>query len=51
MALKKLLCQGTKISDLSPLAGMPLTDIDAIGCRQLSNLSPLQGLPLNHRAD
>jgi hypothetical protein len=34
------------ISDLSPLKGMPLSDLALTGCRNISDLSPLRGMPL-----
>jgi Leucine-rich repeat (LRR) protein len=45
MSLTQLGCHGTRISDLSPLAGMPLTNLSC-GMTQVSDLSPLKGMPL-----
>ena len=50
VGLKKLTCGGVsggqgKLSDLSPLAGMPLTDLEC-GHTQVADLSPLKGLKL-----
>ena len=36
----------TKIADLSPLAGMPLGELDLTNCPNASNLAPLHGMPL-----
>jgi Leucine-rich repeat (LRR) protein len=50
LKLKRLNCNGFKnrkgkLSDLSPLAGMPLTSLDC-GSTQVPDLSPLNGMPL-----
>ncbi|MGA2622049.1 MAG: SUMF1/EgtB/PvdO family nonheme iron enzyme, partial [Thermoguttaceae bacterium] len=50
VGLKALDCQGNfpdkgRLSDLSPLKGMPLTSLNC-GCTQVSDLSPLKGMPL-----
>jgi hypothetical protein len=36
----------TKVRDLSPLQGMPLTTLYLHNCTQLEDLTPLKGLPL-----
>ena len=43
--LKVLECAGTSISDLSPLAGMALTNLNCSGT-QVADLAPLTGMPL-----
>ncbi len=48
--LKSLRCRGSgggkgRLHDLSPLQGMPLTELDCVDT-QVSDLSPLKGLPL-----
>ena len=45
MKLTYLDCNGTKVSDLSPLRGMPLATLGCDGT-QVSDLSPLQGMRL-----
>ena len=37
---------GTKVVDLSPLAGAPLATLNAAGCTWLKNISPLRGTAL-----
>jgi Leucine-rich repeat (LRR) protein/tRNA A-37 threonylcarbamoyl transferase component Bud32/tetratricopeptide (TPR) repeat protein len=37
---------GTKVNDLSPLAGAPLAALDVSGSEELTDLSPLRGLDL-----
>ena len=44
--LTHLSLENTKVRDLSPLKGVPLTSLRLSGCRQLHNLSPLKGMPL-----
>jgi len=41
----KLVLSGTQVSDLTPLAGMPLSALDLYGT-QVSDLTPLAGMPL-----
>lgn len=36
------------LTDLSPLRGMPLTQLNIVGNRNLTELGPLQGMPLTH---
>jgi Leucine-rich repeat (LRR) protein len=43
--LRTLVLQATKVSDLSPLADLKLTDLLLHG-DQITDLSPLKGLPL-----
>jgi Leucine-rich repeat (LRR) protein len=43
--LRSLLLQGNKVSDLTPLAGLQLTDL-LIRDKQITDLSPLKGMPL-----
>jgi hypothetical protein len=43
--LKRLGCEGTAVSDLSPLRGMALEGLD-ISFTRVTDLSPLQGMPL-----
>jgi Leucine-rich repeat (LRR) protein len=38
---------GTKISDLSPLHGMPLASLDLSGCSELRSIEALRGMPLH----
>jgi hypothetical protein len=38
---------GNKVRDLSPLKGLPLTEIALSHCRELQDVSPLKGLPLS----
>ncbi len=50
MGLKRLVCSGStprsgKLSDLSPLQGMPLTSLNC-NFSKVSDLSPLRGMPL-----
>ncbi len=46
-ALKHLHCAYNEVSDLSPLAGLPLTNLNV--CRtRISDLSPLAGVPMAH---
>ena len=45
MPLKTLRISSTRVTDLSPLAGMPLTDLDA-SSSPASDYSPLAGAPL-----
>ncbi len=47
MKLTTLNCSKTPVSDLSPLAGMPLTSLNLFGCPQLHDLSPLKGMNLS----
>jgi tetratricopeptide (TPR) repeat protein len=35
-----------ELTDLSPLAGMPLTSLNLAWCRQVGDLTPLAGMPL-----
>ncbi|MBY0456277.1 MAG: hypothetical protein K2V38_02960, partial [Gemmataceae bacterium] len=48
--LKRLVCRGTegkgRLTDLSPLNGLPLTTLDVNNNGQLANLRPLKGMPL-----
>ncbi|QDU21858.1 protein kinase domain-containing protein [Urbifossiella limnaea] len=48
--LKELVCSGTdrmgKLTDVSPLKGMPLSFLDCNNNGQLADLSPLKGMPL-----
>ncbi|HWA99348.1 MAG TPA: hypothetical protein VG713_12685, partial [Pirellulales bacterium] len=46
MALNKVICPYTEVSDLSPLEGMPLTILEC-GSTKISDLSALRGLPLS----
>jgi Leucine-rich repeat (LRR) protein len=46
MALNKVICPYTEISDLWPLEGMPLTILEC-GSTKVSDLSPLRGAPLS----
>ncbi len=51
--LTSLKCGGTdadkgKLSDLSSLKGMPLTQLTITHCPQVRDLSPLEGMPLTH---
>ena len=41
MRLKKLILEECPITDLSPLRGMPLDDLDLFGCDKLQDLTPL----------
>ena len=50
--LKRLICRGSaigkgRLSDLSPLKGMKLTQLDC-GCNRVSDLSSLEGMPLEN---
>ena len=38
----------TDLSDLSPLEGMPLTNLSLFHCNQVRDLSPLKGMPLTN---
>ena len=38
---------GTAVSDLSPLAGKPMSSLVLWNCKRLSDLSPIKGSPLN----
>ena len=38
---------GTKISDVSPLLGMPLTSLDLSDCSELRSIEALRGMPLH----
>src|SRR6185436_19862379 len=38
--------QGTQISDLAHLSGVPLGEINATGCEKLGDLAPVSMLPL-----
>lgn len=38
--------QGTQITDLAPIEGVPLGEIDATGCEKLTDLGPAGALPL-----
>ncbi len=38
--------QGTRLTDLSALEGVPLGEINATGCTELQDLQPLRALPL-----
>jgi len=46
MQLVRLDVGRTPISDLSPLDGMPLTNLSCNSCGKVVNLSPLRGMPL-----
>ncbi len=46
MKLHTLRLLHTPVSDLSPLAGMPLTELDCYQCKGVTDLSPLHGAPL-----
>jgi serine/threonine protein kinase/Leucine-rich repeat (LRR) protein len=37
---------GTKIADLTPLAGLPIGSLNLSGCTGIADLTPLAGLPL-----
>jgi len=41
MPLESLTVSGTKVTDLSVLRGMPLTDLRLHACAELTDLSPL----------
>jgi Leucine-rich repeat (LRR) protein len=45
MKLTFLGCYNTKVSDLSPLKGMPLTELYCSNSK-VTDLSPLKGMPL-----
>jgi Leucine-rich repeat (LRR) protein len=46
MQLVRLDVGRTPVSDLSPLEGMPLTNLSCNSCGKVVNLSPLRGMPL-----
>ena len=46
MKLTKFLCHKSPVSDLTPLAGMPLTTLNVFGCPRLHDLAPLKGMNL-----
>jgi hypothetical protein len=48
LALVQLDCRYTRVTDLAPLEGMPLTYFSAHGSHDLADLAPLRGLPLDH---
>ena len=43
--LLELDLRGTGISDLSPLVGMPLGNLNLSGCSEVRNIEPLRGMP------
>jgi hypothetical protein len=47
MKLTKLNCSKTPVSDLTPLAKMPLTSLNILDCPQLHDLAPLAGMNLS----
>src|SRR5580692_2322754 len=47
MKLTALYCHKMQVSDLAPLAGMPLTSLNLLDCPQLHDLAPLQGINLS----
>jgi hypothetical protein len=46
LPLKALTCNDTDFSDLRPLVGMRLVNVEFAACPQLKDLSPLRGMPL-----
>ena len=46
MKLTTLNCFKTQVSDLAPLAGMPLTSLNLYSCGRLSDLAPLREMAL-----
>jgi hypothetical protein len=48
MKLESLTIEGTPVSDLSVLRGMPLKWLDLYEVRCVSNLVPLEGMPLEY---
>jgi Leucine-rich repeat (LRR) protein len=48
MRLDHLDCAGSRVSDLSPLQGMPLRDLHLFAVTQVRDLLPLKGMPLEY---
>lgn len=46
MPLTTLDCSLTRVSDLSPLKGMPLTSLNVSRCSAIGDLGPLKGMQL-----